>query len=498
MEGQTFLRDGVLMVRVPDGREFRVSDVLKFNNPDMEYDDATGEALAMPPPRAEDAFAPTPTEQDRFGDTTAYMAQPYMDDARDLMANAGRAPTYFTDPVLGSVERVGQYGKDVGLAGLNALMGGMYGGAGLLGDMVGGTPQQERRLARDLAGSMDVGGVGPEARMIGAISAARRPSIPAGLLDEVSRRRVPTRQPAPAGVGDTAEAVYNIGDQLALPSSYTSIAGKPSVVGIPDVGQFEARPINQIEQAAREYMERRGMDTTPLTSYPRQDPERGRLIASAYDMMADDPTNPAVRRAYDAMIQETLDQYNALKGSGIEFKFLQDGMSDPYARSPAMGYQDLVENGRLWVFPTDFGYGDKVGSAHFDAVANPLLQRVGRIGDKPDAVANDAFRAVHDAYGHFGSGNPFFRSQGEERAWLEHSRMYSPEARGAMTSETRGQNSYLNFGPHAEFNKTALGADTKFADQKIGLLDPWAWEVQGMPDDLQRAMLERNMQRWTK
>jgi hypothetical protein len=124
------------------------------------------------------------------------------------------------------------------------------------------------------------------------------------------------------------------------------------------------------------------------------------------------------------------------------------------------------------------------------------LARVGRIGDKPDAVANDAFRAVHDAFGHFGPGNPFFRAPGEERAWAEHSRMYSPDARGAMTSETRGQNSWLNFGPFAERNRTALGADTVFADQKTGLLDPWAWETEGMPSEEQLDILRRNILGW--
>lgn len=307
--------------------------------------------------------------------------------------------------------------------------------------------------------------------------------------------RLPTRRPQPSSIGDTAAAVYQIGDRLAAPQNYRATPGRPSIVNIPEQGTFEARPISAIEQATIDYLNRRGMDTTPLTSYPKQDPTRARLIGSAYDLMAHDPQNPAVRRAYDAMIQETLDQYNALKNSGIDFRFLQSGMPDPYALSPAMGYQDLVENGRLWVFPTDFGFGS---SASFDPTTNPLLTRVGRIGDKPDAVANDAFRAVHDTFGHFGPGNPFFRAPGEERAWLEHSRMYSPEARGAMTSETRGQNSWLNFGPYAEQNKNALGADTVFADQKTGLLDPWTYDVYGMPDDEQRAILERNMERWRK
>jgi hypothetical protein len=229
------------------------------------------------------------------------------------------------------------------------------------------------------------------------------------------------------------------------------------------------------------------MDTAPLTEYPPFSEDRARYIAAAYDQMRHDPSNPAVRRAYDAMISETMDQYNALRNSGIDFRFIPEGMADPYAASPALGYQDLVENGRLWVFPTDQGFGT-LGA---DVADNPLLRRVGRVGDLQDATANDAFRAVHDVFGHFGPGNPFFRRQGEERAFLEHQRMYTPEARGAMTSETRGQNSWLNSGPYGAQNRTALGADTVFADQKTGLLAPWTYDPSGMPDPDQVLDLER-------
>lgn len=283
---------------------------------------------------------------------------------------------------------------------------------------------------------------------------------------------------------------YEIGDALraaSAGSSYTPPANKPGLLSLPGFAdKFEARPVSPIEEAAMEYMRGRGAsDFRPLDEYPRFSDDRARAIALAYADMAHDPSNPAVKRAYDAMIDETLAQYNALKDTGIDFRFLREGMSDPYAASPGLGYKDMVENGRLWVFPTDFGFGT---STAFDPSTNPLLKRVGRIGDKPDAVANDAFRVVHDAFGHYGPGNPFFRHQGEERAWVEHSRMYSPEARGAMTSETRGQNSWLNFGPYGEQNRTALGADTVFADQKTGLMPSWTYGLLS-PDD-ERAAIE--------
>jgi len=82
---------------------------------------------------------------------------------------------------------------------------------------------------------------------------------------------------------------------------------------------------------------------------------------------------------------------------------------------------------------------------------------------------------VHDYYGHCKDGFGM-RADGEENAWRSHSAMFSPLARRAMTSETRGQNSWVNFGPHAEKNRTASAADTVYADQKVGLLPGWVVE----------------------
>ncbi len=79
---------------------------------------------------------------------------------------------------------------------------------------------------------------------------------------------------------------------------------------------------------------------------------------------------------------------------------------------------------------------------------------------------------VHDYFGHIKEGNGF-RADGEENAWRSHSAMFSERARGAMTSETRGQNSWVNYGPHGEANRTASSATTVFADQKTGLMPEW-------------------------
>lgn len=260
---------------------------------------------------------------------------------------------------------------------------------------------------------------------------------------------------------------------------YVAVPGQPSVVKIPGHGELEARPIPQIEAAAREYAQSRGRPYEVAAGFDPLDIERSKRIAAAYEAMRNDPHDPAVRRAYDAMIEETLGQYRALDNKGIQFRF-NEGGQDPYAKSPALGYIDMRDNGRLFVFPTVEGYGERGGLSREAVRNNPLLQDTGvKFGDRP-ALANDVFRAVHDAYGHNGPGNPFFRGPGEDRAFGHHSIMYGPEAIKAATSELRGQNSWLNYGPYADFNKGKSGADTKYAEQKIGVMPEWTW-MEGLP-----------------
>jgi hypothetical protein len=158
---------------LPDGRKVKYADILAYNNPGMQYDDVTLDVIAATPVSAEAAPTPAPEPApDVFGDTTARMARPYLETAADLAASAGRRPTYFEQPFMQGLERTGQYVGDMGLAGLNAVMGGMYGGAGLLGEAFGGDAQDERRLARDLAAMIDTAGPAPEGRMLGLLSDA--------------------------------------------------------------------------------------------------------------------------------------------------------------------------------------------------------------------------------------------------------------------------------------------------------------------------------------
>jgi len=89
--------------------------------------------------------------------------------------------------------------------------------------------------------------------------------------------------------------------------------------------------------------------------------------------------------------------------------------------------------------------------------------------------ANDVFRAVHDINGHNLSGRSNFTSEGEQKAFLQHRKMYSPLASKAMFTETAGQTNWTNYSKkHGARNqmlqKTKKLGGLTFPPQKAGLL----------------------------
>lgn len=271
----------------------------------------------------------------------------------------------------------------------------------------------------------------------------------------------PAKKIAPA-VRRAEKFVATIGD--------TPLAGAPTSANIPGFGRVRLGASPEATRAAEQYAQSSGIPYSPLTGYVPADPERGARIAREYDLMEHAPRDRDVKRAYNKMIDETLGQYESMLSQGIEPYFITG--EDPYKASPYLALLDIERNKRLGVFPTRDGFGT---SADFDPKGNPLLKETEfQISGQP-ALANDIFRAVHDYYGHYKPGAGF-RASGEETAFQSHSGMYSPEARRAMGSETRGQNSWLNFGPYGETNRTAGIDETIFADQKTGLMPRWAVE----------------------
>ncbi len=264
----------------------------------------------------------------------------------------------------------------------------------------------------------------------------------------------------PEGAERQAERVANGAKPLeGLPQKPIQIGDKYYVPG----------PIGYLRDAAEKYMKDAGLKYDPPTKYEKLDEARAEKIAQAYEDMKHDPNDPAVKASYAALRDEVIGQYKALEASGVKIEWIKPGQPDPYALSPRMAAVDVSEHKHWYGFPTDLGYGTGDTTSHAD---NPMLQKTGiKVGGR-DTVLNDLFRVVHDMYGHMKEGNGF-RATGEDNAWRSHVAMFSEKARAAMTAETRGQNSWVNYGPFGKFNRTASAGDTHYAPQKIGIMPKW-------------------------
>jgi hypothetical protein len=307
-------------------------------------------------------------------------------------------------------------------------------------------------VAGEMGGQVLNKGLGLLPPLKNGLLSRARPGAAPGLLEEVGNGAIDQRG---IGARSVARPAENAG---ALPT----LATTPPLAGLP---QSSPGPTEEVRAAARQYAKERGVVSAPHVEYAKAEPERGARIAQAYEEMIHDPNHPEVKRAYDALIKETMDQWQLMKKMGIKVDIIQPGMPNPYPN----GSPDMIKDVRgkhLWVFPTESGFGSGEAANH------PLLTPVGEKLGNHDLLANDVFRAVHDVFGHAKEGVGF-GPHGEENAWRSHVGMFSPEAQKAMTSETRGQNSWVNFGPHGEANQ-ANPINTVYAEQKAGLLPDWA------------------------
>ena len=257
----------------------------------------------------------------------------------------------------------------------------------------------------------------------------------------------------------------------------TPLEGAPTVVGA-------AGPDPELVAVAEQYAAANGIDLRRQAEFVEVDAERATRIAQAYEEMAHAPQDPAVQAAYADLIQQTIAQYQALVDAGYTFTFF-DSETDPYEGNPWNAMRDLRANKTMAVYGTYDGYGTEGLTAELIA-DNPMLQDTGLVwldqnGVERPVTANDLFRAVHDAFGH-GIEGAGFRARGEENAWQAHVRLFTGPAVAVLTSETRGQNSWLNYGPFGEQNRTASVEDTVFAPQKAGIMPEFTW-VEGRSAD---------------
>lgn len=260
------------------------------------------------------------------------------------------------------------------------------------------------------------------------------------------------------------------------PGIYTETVELPEVTVKAGKRLFN-EPNPETKVIATEYKQAKGIDVPEGAPITKLDENKSKSIADAYDAMENNPSDPQVKAAYEAMAQETKDQFDAITKAGVKFE-IYEGQGEPYKNSEEM-IKDVRDNKHLFVLSTekDFGQNPITDQQRND---NPLLRDSGAkdINGKP-LLMNDVFRGVHDFFGHTERGNSF-GAVGEENAWDVHARMFTPLARRAMTTETRGQNSWVNFGkqmrnPDGSIKKKGdegfmSATERPFAEQKIGLL----------------------------
>lgn len=284
------------------------------------------------------------------------------------------------------------------------------------------------------------GGIRPEVREAGAADAGRAGRDGNGVP------QLPAYAEVEPSIKDLSQNfVYKVGGEqagapLSLVDMPPSSLPKQSAIG---------RTFSLAAEGSPEYK------ASIFDAYKRQMPE---IIeqsgARNYDEL--------MAASYKQMAKETAQQFDALP---VNYSFYRGGEGN-YANSKEM-LADLHGNKHLRVFQG----GDPHDFLH-------------EIDPRTGLNSNEKFRAVHDAFGHGVHGNPF-GAQGEEVAWATHQQMYSPLARPAMTAETRGQNSFVNYTPaNAE-----LRSRISDIDQRIKSAQQYGWRSSIPELEAERAEL---------
>lgn len=176
--------------------------------------------------------------------------------------------------------------------------------------------------------------------------------------------------------------------------------------------------------------------------------------------------NDFVAASYGQLGKEVVDQFDELARSGLQMTFHRGDLNYPDSDAMRM---DLFGNRNLDVF--------RGGDRHdYLNVVDP----------ETGLNTNEMFRAVHDAIGH-GAERTTFGPVGEEKAFGVHSQTLSPLARFALASETRGQNSVVNYTP--------LNAEVKAKVAKLKREAQYASpEVKAEIDQEIRAIMDEGFQ----
>ena len=285
----------------------------------------------------------------------------------------------------------------------------------------------------------------PMRPMVAAKTATSQPGV-----KYETRQDGPFYRVTPEGIGRPTRGNKEAPGTGAAPTTGTVRDDIPQPITDAQLEEVMAQPDNFVRSVASQYAQEvngRPYELPEMTesSITKQAPIGRTFMLAA----SDDPKyKSTIFEAYGSKMPEVIEQSGAknydqlveaayrqlAKETDDQFKRLPVGMS--FHRAGEGNYnssrdmlRDVYGNRHLYVF--------QGGDPH------PFMNKVDQVTGLND---NEKFRAVHDFFGHAIHGNQF-GPKGEEIAWLAHSQMYSPLARLAMTTETRGQNSVVNYTP---------------------------------------------------
>lgn len=297
----------------------------------------------------------------------------------------------------------------------------------------------------DIAGlaAMGVGGAAGRAGLLGISRAAR-------AVEAASAAPV-----AALGVGHLADPNASLGQKV--------VGAGMAALGAAGAGSAMTHsfPVGKVRDA---YLKKQGRPIVAPSLPATWDQDLAIRTADAYEAMKHAPNDPQVRAAYESLANEVRKQFDFItKDAGLRIT----PSTEPYPSSAGI-VEDITKNNHLRYLPTETAYGQG------EVLDNPLT-----VIDPDGIPVNDKFRVVHDYLGH-GPGHQT-GPLGERRAYAEH-RVTMPDqpAIDALTTETHGQNSWVNAGKHI---RRADGSIPKkgdpdfihpsqrpFAEQKSGLL----------------------------
>jgi len=332
-----------------------------------------------------------------------------------------------------------------------------YLGSGSMMPGLGGALKQAAKTAgKEMLRPMDqaMRGEGMLAKPLQGV--APRQMIPGTMTDQGVTYETTTEGPfyrvrpsrSQAAAGEGRGIVERVRDKAVAPGRTGSDVSQPTADEA--VKQAMNDPANFVRQAASTYTQETTGKPYELPDMPESSILKQAPIGRTFMLATtDDPGyKQEIFRQYATQMPEVIKQSNATnydellvaayrqmaKETDEQFKRLPVSLS--YHRAGEGNYrnskqmlQDVYGNKHLYVF--------QGGDEH------PFLKDV---DPKTGLNENEKFRAVHDFFGHAIHGNEF-GPKGEEIAWAAHSQMYSPLARLAMTTETRGQNSTVNYTP---------------------------------------------------